>query len=128
MGPSAGKAFTHSALKSSKSLDSLSDQLAQTTLSIDDPASSRRVDPTFAAGMRRFLPQGRAYFLYGERDHFWEELRFALDRLRAPADRCEIELVPGEIDSFRSIAMQSVTHDRVTAWCRRIAETLRDGA
>jgi pimeloyl-ACP methyl ester carboxylesterase len=92
------------------------------------PVMDRRVDPTFTGAMRRFLPRGRVYFLYGDRDHFWEELRFALDRLRLPASRYEIELVPGEIDSFRSIEMQSLTHERLTSWCRRSADAFRERA
>jgi hypothetical protein len=88
--------------------------------------SDRRIDPAFAGALRRFLARGRVYFLYGEQDHYWQELRFALGRLRLPPDRYEVDLVPGEIDSFRSIAMQSLTHEHLAAWCRRTVESLRD--
>jgi hypothetical protein len=86
------------------------------------------VDPAFAAALKRFLPRGRVCFLYGDRDHLWAELRFALDCLRLPADRYDVDLVPGEIDSFRSVAMQAVTHDRLAAWCRRSVESGRERA
>jgi pimeloyl-ACP methyl ester carboxylesterase len=88
--------------------------------------SDRRIDPVFAGALRRFLARGRVCFLYGEQDHYWQELRFALDRLSLPSDRYEVDLVPGEIDSFRSIAMQSLTHERLAAWCRRTVEALQD--
>jgi len=85
----------------------------------------RPIDRGFATALEGFLARGRAYFLYGDRDRLWPELRSALDRLRPPADRYEVELVPGEIHSFRSMSMQALTHDRLTAWCRRMTE--RDG-
>ncbi len=94
---------------------------------VDGRESDRRVDPAFAAALKRFLTRGRVCFLYGDQDHLWAELRFALDRLKPPADRYEVDLVPGEIDSFRSVAMQEVTHERLVAWCRRSAEDLREG-
>jgi dienelactone hydrolase len=85
----------------------------------------RPLDPAFVGSLRRFLPQGHVRLLYGDGDVAWGELRRVLDRLRLPADRLEIELLPGEIHSFRSTAIQALTRERVAAWCKRSAEALR---
>ncbi len=89
-------------------------------------AQRRRIDPAFVRTLKRYLARGRVYFLYGDRDVYWEELRFTLQRLRLTEDRHEVDLVPGEIDSFRSIDMQAIARDRLVAWCRRAAAELRE--
>jgi pimeloyl-ACP methyl ester carboxylesterase len=87
-----------------------------------------RVDPGFVDALERFLPRGRVCFLYGDREDLLADLRVALDQLELPADRYELDLVPGEIHSFRSLAMQALTHERLSAWCRRSAEAMRERA
>ncbi len=86
----------------------------------------RPVDPAFARALERFLERGRVYFLYGDQDVVWEELRLGLDDLRLPSDRYEVELVPGAIHTFRSLTMQALALERLTAWCRRSALDLRE--
>jgi pimeloyl-ACP methyl ester carboxylesterase len=83
-------------------------------------AAERRVSPEFARSLRAFLRRGRIWFLYGEDDYMYDELRFALERLRPPADRYELEVVPGAIHVFRTVAIQEMTVDRVVAWCSRM--------
>jgi alpha/beta superfamily hydrolase len=80
----------------------------------------------FVDSLRRHLERGRVYLLYGDRDVVPDDLRGALDGLRLPPGRSEVELVSGEIDSLRSTAMQALVQDRVVAWSRRSAELLRE--
>jgi pimeloyl-ACP methyl ester carboxylesterase len=90
-------------------------------------ALERRVSPAFTKALRRFVRRGRVYFLYGDRDFLYEEIRFALDRIRPPADRVELEIVPGDIHVFRTVAVQDLTVEKVVGWCARIAgSTLED--
>jgi hypothetical protein len=86
------------------------------------------LDGTFVDSLRRFLDRGRVYLLYGDRDVVPDDLRRALEGLRLPPGRSEVELVHGEIDSLRSTAMQALVRDKVAAWSRRSAELLRERA
>ena len=81
-----------------------------------------RVSPGFARDVRRFVKRGRVYFLYADRDFVWDELRFALDRLKLPADRCDVEVVPGDMHTFRALTVQRLTIDRIVDWCSRASE------
>ena len=81
----------------------------------------RRVSPAFARSVKQFLRRGHAYFLYGDRDFVWDELRFALDRLALPRDRYELDVVPGSIHAFQSIDIQRLTVEKAVAWCVRCA-------
>jgi alpha/beta superfamily hydrolase len=82
----------------------------------------------FVDSLRRYLERGRVYLLYGDRDVVPDDLRRALDDLRLPPGRSEVELVHGEIDSLRSTVMQGLVQDKVAAWSRRSAELLRERA
>lgn len=84
-------------------------------------AQGSRVSRAFARALRRYLRRGRILFLYGEDDFTYDELRFALGRVRVPRDRYEVEVVPGEIHTFSSVPVQDLTVERVVAWCSRIA-------
>jgi pimeloyl-ACP methyl ester carboxylesterase len=84
------------------------------------------LDGTFVDTLRRFIDRGRVYLLYGDRDVVPDDLRRALEGLRLPPGRSEVELVHGEIDSLRSTAMQALVRDKVAAWSRRSAELLRE--
>jgi pimeloyl-ACP methyl ester carboxylesterase len=81
--------------------------------------TERRVSPTFKAAIRPVLERCEVYFLCGTDDMEWEELRFALDHLRLPEDRYELEVVPGIVHAFRSTGVQDLTIDRLAAWCSR---------
>jgi pimeloyl-ACP methyl ester carboxylesterase len=81
-----------------------------------------RVSPGFARSIRRFIRRGRVYLLYGEGDFVWDEMRFALERLKLPSDRYDLDVVPDEIHLFRTLTVQQMTIDRVVAWCALRAE------
>jgi pimeloyl-ACP methyl ester carboxylesterase len=86
-----------------------------------------RVSPGFARDVRRTLERAPVYFLYAERDFAWAELRFALDRLQLPPERYELDLVPGEMHTFRSLAVQRLAAERIVEWCSRYAEDDPEG-
>ncbi|MCI0633451.1 MAG: alpha/beta hydrolase [Actinobacteria bacterium] len=86
-----------------------------------------RVSPGFARDLRRTLERAPVYFLYADRDFAWAELRFALDRLKLPADRYELDVVQGEMHTFRSLEVQRLTTERIVEWCSRFAEGHPEG-
>jgi hypothetical protein len=83
------------------------------------------LERNFVDSLRRFVERGRVYLLYGDRDVVPDDLRRALEGLRLPPGRAEVELVHGEIDSLRSTVMQALVRDKVTAWSRRSADLVR---
>lgn len=98
-------------------------------------ATERRVSPVFARSFREFLRRGWVYFLYGEEDFTYHEFRHAVRRLRPPADRYEVELVPGAIHTFQTVESQELTVSKLAAWAERAAasgagepQTPRSGA
>lgn len=88
-------------------------------------AAERRVSPAFARSLREFLRRGRVYFLYGEEDFTYREFRHALKRLRPPAGRYEVELVPGAIHTFQTVETQDLTVAKVVEWAERAAASAR---
>jgi pimeloyl-ACP methyl ester carboxylesterase len=85
----------------------------------ENAPTERRVSPTFERAIRPVLARCPVYFLCGTDDIEWGELRFALDHLRLPEDRYELEVVPGVVHAFRSTEVQDLTIDRIAAWCSR---------
>ena len=82
-------------------------------------ATEKRVSPAFERAIRAAIDRCPVYFLYGSDDFCWEELQFALARLRLPEDRYELEVVPGIVHAFRSTDVQDLTVRRLAAWCSR---------
>lgn len=85
------------------------------------PPVEQRVSPAFARALTRFLRRGTAYFLYAEDDFVTAELRFALEQLRPDPTRYQLDVLPGDLHTFRSLAAQQTTIDLVVAWCERMA-------
>jgi len=81
-----------------------------------------RVSPGFARDVRRFLRRGSIHFLYAERDFSWVELRFALERLKLPAAGYVVDVVPGEMHSFRALTVQQLAVERIVEWCSGFVE------
>jgi pimeloyl-ACP methyl ester carboxylesterase len=84
-------------------------------------ATERRVSPSFERSIKAVSARCPVYFLYGSDDFSWQELRFALAKLRLPEDRYELDVVPGTVHSFGSIEVQELTIRRLAAWCSRFA-------
>jgi pimeloyl-ACP methyl ester carboxylesterase len=85
-------------------------------------AIDHRVSPALAKALRQFVRRGTVYFLYGEDDFVYEEISFALGRLRLPRDRYELDVVPGDLHVFNTVEVQSLTIDRVVRWCAGVAD------
>ena len=86
-----------------------------------------RVSPGFARDVRRTLDRAPVYFLYAERDFAWAELRFALERLTLPTDRYELDVVPGEMHTFKTLEVQRLAAERIVEWCSRYSEEDPEG-
>jgi len=85
------------------------------------PPVEQRVSPAFARALTGFLRRGTVYFLYAENDFVTDELRFALEQLRPDASRYRLDVLPGDLHSFRSLDAQRTTIDLVVSWCERVA-------
>ena len=79
------------------------------------------MSPSFERAIRAVSARCPVYFLYGADDFSWQELRFALEKVRLPEDRYELDVVPGTVHSFQSIDVQELTIRRLAAWCSRFA-------